>query len=82
MTEAAALYRRTHALLRTAKLSDWRISRTPAGHWRLTHPGGAGFTIAGRPTVRGLIDAEEQMAWIEREHPTAGTGPAQQRTEP
>ena len=58
MTDAE-LYRRTHALLHTAKLARWRIARTAAdGFWRLTSPGGATVTVAGRPTMRALLAAE------------------------
>ena len=53
-------YRGVHHLLSRAKTAGWKITRTPSGHWRVAHPAGGGFTVAPRPTVRGLVDAEEQ----------------------
>ena len=62
----AELYRRVHVLLRTAKLARWKISRTTAdGFWRLTAPSGAAVTVAARPDVRQLLDAEAQFDRIQ-----------------
>ena len=64
MTDAE-LYCRTHALLRSAKLARWKISRTAAdAHWR--SPSGAAVTIAARPTMRALLAAELGFERIER----------------
>ena len=61
------LYRRTHQLLREAKLARWKISRTTADdQWRLTSPTGALVTIAGRPTLRALLDAERCFECVQR----------------
>ena len=77
MTEAE-LYRWVHRLLGEAKAAGWKISLTPGGAWRVTHPGGGGVTIASRPTARALLDAEAQLRRIERLHltTTAGSAPA------
>jgi hypothetical protein len=85
VTDAAALYRGVHHLLSRAKTAGWKITRIePTGHWRVMHPAGDSFTVAPRPTFRALLIAEAHMARIERANPspTAGRGPAQQRTEP
>ena len=77
----AELHRRTHALLCSAKLARWRLSRTAAGdHLRLVAPGGGAVGMPAKPTVRQLLAAEAQFASIERDHPP-DTEPAQQRTE-
>ena len=84
MTEAAAIYRRVHLLLRSAKLSGWKISRRGDDdrHWRMTSPLGDAVVIAARPTMGALLDAERGFDRIQRQHLTAGTEPAQPRTEP
>ena len=70
----AAIYRRTHELLRAAELARWCISRTAADDfWRMTSPSGAAVTVAGRPTMRALLDAELGFDRIQRAN--AGTEP-------
>ena len=79
MTEAAALYHGACRLLSSAKAAGWKISRTPAGCWRVTHPSGAGLTLEPRPTVRGLLAAEAQLRTASRGntlHPPPAKGPA------
>ena len=78
--EDARRYRGAGHLLSVCQaswLADPRQHRGATGTGVCSTPSGAGFTVAPRPTVRGLIDAEEQMTRIEQRHPSiAGTGPA------
>ena len=78
MSEAAKLYRGVHRLLGQAKAAGWRISLTPGGAWRVTHPGGGGVTITPRPTALALLDAEAQLHRDERQHQS--TTPMEENT--
>jgi hypothetical protein len=78
----AERYRACHRILGAAKASGWRITRTNAGCWRLTHPSGGGFTIAPRPDARAVLAATRAMQAIEGRHsPNPGSTPAQQETQ-
>jgi predicted RNA binding protein YcfA (HicA-like mRNA interferase family) len=76
--------RDVHRLLGESKRAGWRISRTSGGHWRLSHPGGGGVTVATKPSARAMLDAEAAMRRVERQHPstTAGRAPRTEELKP
>ena len=67
----ALMNRNVHVLLGELKKRGWAVTRSAGNQWRASHASGRGVTICTKPSARGRLEVERQIASIERQQDAA-----------